>query len=98
MQAQSHSFNFKSLKKRLIHQFLKKKLLFTCTYEEIVVLGSTKRGDGGAMPGQDPDEAAAAHVIGVNAAVTGADDGATIVSCDANGLNLLRAITIANEK
>jgi hypothetical protein len=49
------------------------------------------------VPGQDPDEAAAAHVEGVNAAVTGADDGATIVSCDANGLNLLRAITIANE-
>lgn len=50
------------------------------------------------MSCQDPDEAAAAHVKGVNAAVTGANDGATIVSCDANGLNLLRAITIANEK
>jgi hypothetical protein len=49
------------------------------------------------VSGQDPDEAAAAHVEGVNAAVAGAHDGATIVSCDANGLNLLRAITIANE-
>lgn len=73
-------------------------LFFTCTNEEIVVLRSAKRCDGGAMSCQDPDEAAAAHVKGVNAAVTGANDGATIVSCDANGLNLLRAITIANEK
>jgi len=42
------------------------------------------------VSGQNPDEPAAAHVVSVDSAVAGTNDGATIVSGDANGLDLLR--------